>query len=353
MAENNVQFNLLKTKELNTSSTSQSEFSQTIPEIQCENGFPKDKYARYFSSNPVEVLYSSWCSYQNTLGAQFTYQQSFYNAPNNLDNPPIGPANIFIIRHGEKPKFQMPLNNNGIYRASQITTFVNQLAKDGYPISYIVTCNPCPFNTLGQSMRPEQTISLSSFMLNIPFFIYGASSETEITAEKIFSSEPNNQFNGLNILICWEHTKIQDLTIHLLDNAQIVGRSDLLGKQYFEELHLNNKSPCYDGNYEAITDVPNGANNDYVTNELLYKYIPYWNDDNYNHVYWLKGNAEFTNFEFYLFDQPCLTCYKSCNLAICLYQPTTTPCTTSNNYYNNENLDIETKCLNPTDWLVQ
>jgi hypothetical protein len=201
-------------------------------------------------------------------------------------------------------------------------------------------------------MRPEQTISLASFMLNLPFFIYGGSSETTIVGEKLFSNDPKNPFNGENILICWEHTNIQNLIIELLDSANIVSRSQLTGKLYFEDLYQKNKSPCYDGNYQAIIDVPNGANNDYVTNDPLYRYIPYWNNYNYDHVYWLKSNAEFTNFDFYLFDQPCLTCYTNCNLAVCLFQPTNSPCSTSDKYYNNENLEIENQCLPPDDWTV-
>jgi hypothetical protein len=50
----------------------------TLRESQCINGFPVDKYSSYGGSNVKswEVLYSIWVSYQNTLGAKFTYQQA-------------------------------------------------------------------------------------------------------------------------------------------------------------------------------------------------------------------------------------------------------------------------------------
>ena len=136
-------------------------YGKTIPTNDCINGFPISRYAGY-GVNAWEVLYSIWVANQSTIGAKFTNNQAAIAAPG---TSPLctGPANIFIIRHGEKnpsPDVNYCLNNNGIYRSSQLIEYVNKLATAGTPISYIITCNPCAFNTGDPSMRPQQTIAV-------------------------------------------------------------------------------------------------------------------------------------------------------------------------------------------------
>ena len=201
-------------------SKSNSIYSQTLPQNSCVNGFPVE----LFSGNAYEaseMLYSVWNSYQKTLGAVFSNNQALSKAPSTSSIN--GPENIFIIRHGEKNSSQpnYKLNNNGIYRACKLINFVNELAYKGYPISYIITCNPCPYNADDSSMRPEQTISMVSFMLNIPIFIFGSSQEFTTTTNKLFNS---GIFNGLNVLMCWEHSAIQGLCLNILNSAGVNGR---------------------------------------------------------------------------------------------------------------------------------
>jgi len=334
----------ISAKSANSAKASQSE-SNTLPEKDCKDGFPVDKYASYVSGvNKKKLLYSLWNSYQNTIGAKFTQQQADSGAPVTPDVK--GPANIFIIRHGEKsssPPVNYSLNNNGIYRSCGLMNFVNKLARDGTPISYIVTCNPCPYNSEDPSMRPVHTISMVSFMLNIPIFIFGGSTDFAPVVKNLFNS---GTFDGLNVLVCWEHTAIQQLCLNLLDNA---GKKNRLpdkcktGDEFFKI-----KNPCPDGNYKCNDNtspyyppepgtVPGvGANT---------QYYPYWNDDNYDTVFWLKSNPTNYIFDFKIFKQQQLTCFSSCNLYVGLYQPLSPTCNKGYTYTNEESCELP-----PSSW---
>ena len=355
--------------------TAQSPYGETIPSNDCNNGFPISKYGGY-GVNAWEVLYSVWVANQSTLGAQFTLNQATIGAP--TSSPCLGPANIFIIRHGEKnpsPNIHYCLNNNGIYRASQIIGYVNQLASEGTPISYIISCNPSPFNTQDPSMRPQQTIMVTAFMLNIPMFIYGGSQDYSTVMTNLFSS---GIFDGLNVLICWEHGAIQQLCLNLLNTAGTtinpatptgrlmnittgtLGYADWLGDAYFT---LNNL--CTDGNYLSNTSsgayytdnvnliAPGATGLPLVIGPNSQNY-PYWNDDDFERVYSLKSSSSSSNnykFTFNIAKQPILTCYPSCELIIGLYQPLKPPGENANKYYSGSN-DIEQSCQKPTNWAV-
>ena len=351
MASDNFLFNFSKLVKTTQSTSSMAQYSNTLPASQCSNGFPVDKYAGY-GVKSSEVLYSIWNSYQSTLGAKFTQNQSNNSAPTPQENTMIGPKNIFIIRHGEKsasvePTIQYHLNQNGIYRACQIPTLINQLNKIGYPISYIVTCNPCPWNTTDPSMRPQQTISMASFLLNIPMFIYGQSSDIDKTVDALFNDDVSNQFNGLNVLICWEHTAIQKLSIAIVDKCKSIGRSSMNADTFFAQPSVSSQT-CSDGQYLA----PSGSAF-YNGNKASATY-PYWNTNNYDHIYSFLSKSNNTDFNFKLSDQEtfnCLTCYPNCELNIGLYQPTNN-CGATQYYYSQDD-NIESKCLLPTDWIYK
>lgn len=343
-----------------------SKSGETIPSNDCVNGFPINKYAGY-GINAWEVLYSAWCANQSTIGSQFTFNQATIEAPS---NPPLclGPANIYIIRHGEKnssPDIHYHLNNNGIYRASQLIGYVNQLASVGTPISYIITCNPSPYNTSDPSMRPQQTIMLTSFMLNIPMFIFGGSQDYTDVISKLFTSEI---FDGLNVLICWEHGAIQQLCLNLLNSAGSVDRLSInqgtLGfSQWYGDAYFAQNNICSDGNYLCTT-----TTSAYYTNNVNLTYpgitglptcigpnsqnYPYWNDNDFERVYCLKSNSS-TNyiFNFNITKQPVLTCYPSCELVIGLYQPLKPPGENAYKYYSSSN-DIEQSCEIPSEWAI-
>jgi len=350
-------------------------YDNSLPVKDCTNGQPNAEYTNYGDDN-ASVLYSIWSANQNTLGAQFSIQQNLVAAPGT--NPICqGPANIFIFRHGEKSA-ELPnysLNNNGIYRASQLVNFINLLAKDGYPISYIVSCNPCCYNTSDPSIRATQTVMMSSFMLNIPTFIYGGSQDYAPVCQALYPYPPNSsqvgQYDGLNIVICWEHSSIQQLCLNILNTAGLYGRipvgptnndTKLYGDAFF-----NLTSVCKDGkylcpadpsapNYNSVYDVTQ-PDTPTIIGPNSYKY-PYWNNYNFDNVYWFKLDNTTNYWDFQIFRQPCYTCFPSCGLEIGLYQPLNTQCSSSYLYYSNTAGDpavsgpIENSCEVPSDWAV-
>lgn len=345
----------------NPVSSNNGNYSSTIPQQYCNNGEPPTIQGGSAISCS-ELLYTIWNSYQSTAAAQFTYNQSLIQAP--VNPTMIGPKNIFIIRHGEKNGYC--LNNNGVYRASKLVEYVNQLASKGFPISYILTCNPCAYKTSDASMRPQQTISLSSFMLNIPFYIYGDDQGFTDLTNPLFNS---GIFDGLNVLICWEHSSIQSLALNILNEAGLVGRlpasvmtaqsnPNLLGDEYFRQFS-NLFKLCPDGNYLCTTTKPNyNSTYDPLINAPSYiglnsKYYPYWNNYCFNNVLAFYADGPNSEFKCALFQSSIETCYANCDLKIGLYQPlNTSSCSHSNLYYSrNSNPVIENECKPPTDWV--
>jgi hypothetical protein len=332
--------------------SSTAQYSNTLPSSQCPGGFPVNNYAGY-GDNSVDVLYSIWNSYQSTITPQFTQSQSNSAAPN--EPTMVGPKNIFIIRHGEKTSstpttVQYHLNQNGIYRACQIPTLINQFAVNGYPITYLVAANPCPWNSPDGSMRQEQTLAMASFLLNIPMFFFGKASDNQEVADALFNipaeGDPPNPFNGLNVLICWEHTAVQDLCIEILNKCSQVGRSSMNADQFFASV---SSQTAVDGTYLAPEGKPPFSTGPPL-NDASVNY-PYWNTHNYDNMYLFFANPGNTSFNFQLTNQQyfnCLTCYPSCELQIGLYQPINN-CTHSTYYYDDKH-EIEPNCVPPTDW---
>jgi hypothetical protein len=87
-------------------------------------------------------------------------------------------------------------------RSTYIPDLIDDLNNKGYGINAIITM------TSYVSMHVQQTIMLTSWLLNIPIFIYGEQYDQKITIENVFE---NHYFSGKNVLICWEHTCIQEL----------------------------------------------------------------------------------------------------------------------------------------------
>jgi hypothetical protein len=331
-----------------------TQYSNTLPSSQCLNGFPINKYASY-GDNSLEVLYSIWNSYQSTIGAQFTQSQSNNFAPTSSQNTMIGPKNIFILRHGEKNissinNVQYHLNQNGVYRACQIPTIINQFAVNGYPISYMISSNPCPMNSGSPTMRPQQTLQMASFLLNIPLFIFGQASNTDVVVDALFDTDPKNPFNGLNVLISWEHTAIQELCLKIINkcNTHGIDRSSINADTFFADPNVSVQT-CPDGKYYAPPGYPPFTTDPQNPASIFY---PFWNANNYDNIFCFFSNATNTNFEFILSNEQyfnCVTCYPSCELKIGLYQPANSNCNATKYYYSQDD-NIESKCLPPTNW---
>jgi hypothetical protein len=364
-------FAKLKQTNSNSSSTAITEssgyYSPTFTSSQCSNGAPIDLYAGY-GVYSWQVLYSIWVANQSTLTAQFTYNQALTGAP--TTSLCVGPANIFIMRHAEKSlsKPNCSIDNNGVYRACQLIGYINQLAAAGTPISYIIVCNPCPYNTSDSSMRPVQTMSMASFMLNIPMMIYGGSQDYAPVIDALFSQDSSspNPFNGLNVLMCWEHSSIQQLLLNIVETAGRLNRlavtnpepfDDTSPAYHFSDYFFYQINPCPNGNFQcpdSDTSSPynvSSANPDLpaIIGPHSYTY-PYWNNYNYDTVYTLSSGPDNDyRFSFNIAQQPCYTCYPNCDLHIGLYQPLNTKCVSSYKYYSSSD-DLEDECQLPVAW---
>ena len=162
-----------------------------------------------------------------------------------------GPANIFIIRHGEKIKTKFSLDCNGILRSTHIPSLITDLNNKGFGIHAIVTA----YDYI--SMHKEQTVMLSSWLLNIPLFMYGEATNTKAAVKEVFK---NSYFSGKTILFCWEHQCIQSL---LKDIIEI--------------------GPKTKGIKDYVFKNPIG------TSEL-----PYWTTNNYQSIYYFDENLNFS-----------------------------------------------------------
>ena len=132
----------------------------------CNNGCPVNKFpdgiipglaksnlvSNSSSLTDDDILYSMYAKYEKTFTP--TYIQNNLLQLTNQDNYthlPMGPSNIFIIRHAEfiLDNYAHPTNQdtyynldcNGIQRSIKLPTFINNLGMNGYPITTIVTTN--------------------------------------------------------------------------------------------------------------------------------------------------------------------------------------------------------------------
>ena len=343
---------------------------------------PGQPTSNQFYSN-ADNLYAAWYSYQQTTTV--ANGNTNYNDLSNNNQPtsPIGPKNIYIIRHGEKKQCSSGycLDYNGATRASNLVNYFNNFSKK---IDYIVTCNPCPYNTDNPSMRPSQTIFLTSFMLNIPLFIYGGAQDFEPVANALFNNSTSNQYNGMNVVICWEHTSIQGLMLNLLNKAGEINRlpasvvdptNNLTGSNFFKELAtgtaVTSSSSEYaisDGYYlstssKGESSTPYNVDTNTLPNYIDAtdsQYLPYWNSYTFNltyHIGTASGSGSTNANELNLFDiltQPINTCFPQNTIKIGLYQPLNSSCTAGNLYYNKDNEieEIEKKDKAPTAWFT-
>ena len=179
--------------------------------------------------------------------------------------PAKGPANIFIIRHGEKIKGKVALDSNGILRSTYMPSLIEDLNKKGYGFNDIITS--IDYN----SMHQEQTILLTSWLFSIPIFIYGEYGDPETTVKTLFT---NPYFKGKTILICWEHGCIQTLLKCIIQ----------------------------------IGSKAKGLNNYTFKNTQGTSEWPYWDTNNYNSIYHLDDKLNFN-----ILEEPFTTCYTKGN----------------------------------------
>lgn len=340
-----------------------SRFSKTLPAntLNSSTGFPKNLYTFNEKTAP-QALYDAYTYYQTTFTPQYLLSQyeGCYNvgccncsnappqdgcSPSDCPCPttdqPAGPSNIFVIRHAEKSSGDWFINQDGIYRATHLVNWVNKLGENGFPISYIVTCNACSLLEPDASMRPIQTISFVASMLNIPIFVFGNRKNTQETIANIYE---RCAFKGTNILIAWEHGNLQGILRAIVEQKIINKQINTSYLEYWEQQKNNsfNQNPCQDGSYrnEEFSD----SNELQVARNIS---TPYLNDKTFNFVYHFDENSNCS-----LYQQPIFTGNSSCMLNVCMFQEGT-ECKAANLYSTETNSDAELDCEKPSvKWKV-
>ena len=323
----------------------------------CSNGFPVNKFPdegtttltkSNIQSNGSftnsDIIYSVYQSYQKTFTPNYIQNNllQLTNPSNYSNNTPMGPSNIFMIRHGEKNSDNFvatqtnqntfyDINLNGIYRSIELPNLINELGTSGFPISAIVTANPnmdiiSSYNDL--STRPQQTIMFSSWILNIPLYIFSTTNVSQpydaTTAINIFT---NSSLRGKNIIVAFQHANMQSLTNQLVQcynyfkqggTVQNLNNTTLYNISTEEWWQQNTPvSPQYQ--YPGFKP-PQGIPPYPIPYQNYSQYLPYWNVNTFDKVYWLSQTNSQNNLTFDVFYQNIYTCFPNCHLLIGLIQ---------------------------------
>jgi hypothetical protein len=121
------------------------------------------------------------------------------------------PAQIIVIRHGEKPAQGNSLSQKGRERAGALPSYFLEtpdFIKYGLPVA-IFAMNP---SAADPSMRSIETMKPLSAVLQIPVQTQYPLKQEEALAQYILT---NTQYNGKTVVICWEHVLLPDLIYHL------------------------------------------------------------------------------------------------------------------------------------------
>jgi hypothetical protein len=341
----------------------------------CNNGCPVNKFpdgiipglaksnlvSNSSSITDDDIMYSMYAKYEKTFTPTY-YQNNLLQLtnPDNYTHLPMGPSNIFIIRHGELilDNYAHPTNQdthynldcNGIQRSIKLPTFINNLGMNGYPITTIIVSNALmDININGNvAIRSQQTAHFSAWALSIPILIFGYANCSQpydaTTAINIFT---NASLRGKNILVVFQHDNIQALTNQLVQcyiyfkqggTAENLNNSTLY-KVSTEEWWKHNTpvdpSHQYSGYKYPMQKPPYP-----IPHEKYSKYLPYWNLNTFDRVFWLSQTNRPNNLTFKVFSQNINTCQTNeCDLLIGLIQW----------HYQNQNNEYENdlKCLPP------
>ena len=309
-----------------------------------------------------DIMYSIYAKYEKTFTPTY-YQNNLLQLtnPDNYTHLPMGPSNIFIIRHGEKmlDNYAHPTNQdthynldcNGIQRSIKLPNFINKLGVDGYPITTIVLTNArMDINISGNaSIHAQQTMHFSAWALSIPVLVFGYANCSQpydaTTAINIFT---NASIRGKNIIVAFQHANIQSLTNQLVQCYNYFKQGGTVKNLNNSTLHnvsteewWKHNTPVepkhqYSG-YKHPMQKPSYP----IPHEKYSKYLPYWNANTYDRVYWLSQTNRPNDLTFKLLSQNINTCQNNeCNLLIGLIQWQYN--LNKNNVYEND-----LKCLPP------
>jgi hypothetical protein len=309
-----------------------------------------------------DVMYSMYAKYDKTFTPTYIQNNLLQlTNPDNYTHLPMGPSNIFIIRHGEKmlDNYADPTNQdtyynldcNGVHRSIELPNFINKLGVDGYPITTIVLTNArMDINISGNaSIHAQQTMHFSAWALSIPVLVFGYANCSQpydaTTAINIFT---NASIRGKNIIVAFQHANIQSLTNQLVQCYNYFKQGGTVKNLNNSTLHnvsteewWKHNTPVepkhqYSG-YKHPMQKPSYP----IPHEKYSKYLPYWNANTYDRVYWLSQTNRPDDLTFKLLSQNINTCQNNeCNLLIGLIQWQYN--LNKNNVYEND-----PKCLPP------
>ncbi len=117
------------------------------------------------------------------------------------------PAQVIVIRHGEKPPTGNELNEKGWQRAYALPTFffTNKEFKNlGLPVA-IFAMKPSEDDW---SNRPVETVTPLAKALNLKIHNKFSRNELDGLVEDIFSDK---DYDGKVVLICWAHKKLDNI----------------------------------------------------------------------------------------------------------------------------------------------
>ena len=309
-----------------------------------------------------DILYSMYAKYEKTFTPPYIQNNLLQlTNPNNYTHLPMGPSNIFIIRHAEQVfnNYAHPTNQNtfysldcnGIQRSIELPTFINNLGMNGYPITTIILTNThMDINTTGNaSIHAQQTMHFSAWALNIPVLVFGyANCSQPYDATTVINVFTNSSIRGKNIVIATQHSNIQAFANQLV-------QCYIYFKQGGTVENLNN-STLYNVSTEEWWkhNTPVDPRHQYsglkspmdkpiypIPYEKYSKYLPYWNAMTYDRVCWFSQTNHPNNLTLKLFSQNINTCTTNeCDLLIGLLQW---------QYHLNQNNTYENdpKCLPP------
>ncbi len=116
------------------------------------------------------------------------------------------PAQILLIRHGEKPDVGSELSPQGWLRAKALPNMFerSEFLKFGLPVAFYAMS---PQKKQG-SVRAIQTLSFAAEKLKLPINKRFTRDEVSGLVRDI---QENPQYNGKMVVICWEHKVLIDI----------------------------------------------------------------------------------------------------------------------------------------------
>lgn len=117
------------------------------------------------------------------------------------------PAQIVIIRHGEKPATGNELNEQGWKRANALVSFFGEnkiINEFGTPIAVYAGAPNKP----GASIRSIQTITPTAKNLGLEVHQSITKDQIDLLVNEVMNTK---EYDNHTVLICWEHSVIPDM----------------------------------------------------------------------------------------------------------------------------------------------